>query len=175
MLIGIIDNFIESEKLYDFERNYVERGHLKIAFTNGGDDRLNLGFHGFTQCIKEKNFEEIPLVSDIYKKLIPIAKGMKQKIHRWHFNLAPPSFDGTVHPDYATDNVTFIFCSSPEWHFSWGGELILYDKDYEAKKAVSYKPGRLIMINGSYPHRGLSAYRLINRVRTTIAFQTEDL
>jgi len=176
MLIGTIDNFIELEKLYDFERNYVASGELKISYTNGGDDRLGLGFHGFNQHLDETNFKQIPLVSDVYKKIAPLAKEMKQKIHRWHFNLAPPTFDGTVHADYLDqDHVTFIFCSSSEWHFTWGGELLLYDKNYEAKQAVSYKPGRLIIINGSFPHRGLAPYRLINKVRTTIAFQTEDL
>ena len=176
----VIDNFVDFNLLNDFQKNYVDTGLLNVAFTNNGDDSLNLGTHGFTSSLPESlpDTDKIypPLINYLYEKINPIAKKHQLEIYRWHYNLAPSSFDGTVHKDYLDKpRLTFIFCSSPEWQLSWGGELLLYDLNYEAKTAISYVPNRLIIINGFYPHRGLGPYRLINKIRTTIAFQTKDL
>ena len=67
----------------------------------------------------------------------------------------------------------YIGCT-PDWKPEWGGEFIVYDENREAKTATSFKEDRLIIFNGSLPHRAVAPIRLSSLLRVTIAHQCKE-
>ena len=75
---------------------------------------------------------------------------------------------GTIHKDsFRPRNITFLWHCNTEWDSSWGGSFRVYQRDTldEGQRGFSeelvknyqiaeieYKPNRLIIVDGSYPH-----------------------
>jgi hypothetical protein len=75
---------------------------------------------------------------------------------------------GTIHKDsFRPRNITFLWHCNTEWDSNWGGNFRVYEKDTLDKghrgfseelvqnyqiAEIEYKPNRLIIIDGSYPH-----------------------
>ena len=75
---------------------------------------------------------------------------------------------GTVHTDsFRPNNITFLWHINEEWQEDWGGTFRVYKKETinEGQRGFSkelidnyqiaeieYKPNRLIIVDGSYPH-----------------------
>ena len=172
-MIKIIDNFINDPYLITgFFDKYVIEGHLQFSFQNkGNEDETHP--HSFTSSINEKDFI-VPLVYDLYKKCNQLLLEPNINIHRWHANIYPSGFDGSIHTDSDYSTPTYLYCVSP-WKAEWGGEFIVYDENKEAKEVASFKQDRLIVFDGKYPHRATAPTRVSSLLRTTIAFQTEIL
>ena len=46
-----------------------------------------------------------------------------------------------------------LYYANISWNHEWAGETVFYDEDcYEITKAISYKPGRLVLFDGDIPH-----------------------
>tara|TARA_R100000081_G_C4671781_1_gene92936 strand:- start:7 stop:531 length:525 start_codon:yes stop_codon:yes gene_type:complete len=172
-LISVIDNFINDQYLLDhFFRKYILQGHLQLAFTNVGND-LETSPHSFSSSMNDEDFL-VPLVYDLYKKCNKLIPNPNMRIYRWHANVYPSGFDGTIHIDADYSTPTYLYCVSP-WEPELGGEFIIYDENKEAKAVTSYKQDRLIIFDGKYPHRAVAPVRQSSVLRATIAFQTEIL
>tara|TARA_B110000483_G_scaffold243641_1_gene334745 strand:+ start:1996 stop:2655 length:660 start_codon:yes stop_codon:yes gene_type:complete len=75
---------------------------------------------------------------------------------------------GTIHVDsFRAKNISFLWHCNTEWQSEWGGSFRVYQKDTLDKghrgfsqelvdnyqiAEIKYKPNRLIIIDGSYPH-----------------------
>ena len=75
---------------------------------------------------------------------------------------------GTIHKDsFRPKNITFLWHCTKEWDKGWGGSFRVYQKDTLDKglrgfseelvknyqiAEIEYKPNRLIIVDGSYPH-----------------------
>ena len=75
---------------------------------------------------------------------------------------------GTIHVDsFRAKNISFLWHCNPEWQSEWGGSFRVYQKDTLDKghrgfsqelvdnyqiAEIEYKPNRLIIVDGSYPH-----------------------
>lgn len=172
MIFKVLDDFIGNKELINnFFQKYIVLGEIKFSFTNRGTHKEQSP-HSFTSSLPGEDFN-LPLINELYKKLILID----DKIFRWNINIAPSLFDGTIHEDYIEklQQPTYLYCSTPGWVPEWGGEFIIYDRKREAKKAVSYKEDRLIIFDGSLPHRAVGPTRLSTLLRTTIAFQSSRI
>lgn len=169
----VIDNFIDDQYLIDqFFEKYIIFGKIQFAFINKGEAHEKHA-HSFTSALNEEDFL-VPLVYDLYKKCKGLLPSPKVHINRWHANIYPSGYDGTIHTDANYSTPTYLYCLSP-WQSDWGGEFIIYDENKEAKEVVSFKQNRLIIFDGKYPHKATAATRLSSLLRTTIAFQTEIL
>ncbi len=167
-MIKIFDNFInDSSLITGFFDKYIMEGHLHLSFSNSGNDDF---VHSFTSSLDQKDFI-LPLIYDIYKKCNQLLLGPNMKIYRWHANVYPSGFDGTIHTDSTYNTPTFLYCVCP-WKPEWGGEFIVYDENKEAKEVASFKQDRLIVFDGKYPHRATAPTRISSLLRTTIALQT---
>lgn len=168
-MIKIIDNFISDDLLIDnFFETYINRGKILYSLTNIGSQD-NPIIHSFNSGLDNKDYT-VPLVYDIYKKLC--ANIDKEKILRWHANIYPTGYDGTIHTDNNEQGNTYLYCCAPHWDINWGGEFIVYDHNMEAQRAITFKKDRMIVFNGSLPHRAVAPTRLSTLLRCTIAFQT---
>jgi len=172
-MISIIDNFIDDKYLLnEFFTKYILDGNLKLSFVNKGSEEEKFS-HSFTSSMNERDFS-IPLIYDVYKKCKKLLPTANSHIYRWHANIYPSGFDGTIHVDSYYSTPTYLYCVSP-WEADWGGEFIVYDEKKEAKAVASYKQDRLIVFDGKYPHRATAPTRLSSLLRVTISFQTEIL
>lgn len=171
----IIDNFIGDQQLIDsFYQQYILLGKIIFSFTNRGMDE-NTNPHSFTSDLDEENFC-LPLIYDLHKKINDnFINKEKEKIKRWHINIHPTGYDGTIHVDNEQHLPTYLYCCTSGWRPEWGGEFILYDENHEAKEVVSFKKDRLIIFDGFYPHRAVAPTRLSSLLRTTIAFQLKKI
>tara|TARA_R110000803_G_scaffold188423_1_gene250845 strand:+ start:62 stop:586 length:525 start_codon:yes stop_codon:yes gene_type:complete len=170
-MIKVIDNLIADKYLIDeFFQKYILGGQLQLSFSNKGDP-LEQHAHSFTSSLNNNNFV-LPLIYDVYKKCKNLLPDSNTHINKWHANVYPSGFDGTIHFDHHYSAPTYLYCVSP-WSPEWGGEFIVYDEQLEAKAVASYKQDRLIIFDGKYPHRATAPTRLSSLLRATIAFHTE--
>ena len=79
-------------------------------------------------------------------------------------------------PGFHTDpgGYTYMFYLNHEWDESWGGHTEFKSKDSDVPKRVSAKPGRLVVFDARWIHRGTQPSQLMpNNVvgRMSLAFQ----
>jgi len=168
----IIDNFISDKNILEhFYFNFITNGKIELSFTNKG--YKNESPHSFTSSKESNNFDEIYLIHILYHQ---IKNQFKEAIiKRWHLNVYPPGFEGTIHTDTNNEKLpTFLYCVTPNWQKNWGGEFIIYDEKYEAKEVVSFLENRLIIFDGSLPHRAVASSKNCPILRTTIAFHSYE-
>ena len=171
IIVHVIDDFISDKNLLDsFFEKYIMEGRLQFTFTNKGHATEKQP-HSFTSSLDRENFN-IPLIYELYNKCNKLLPYSNTRIKRWHANIYPSGFDGTIHVDKTYSTPTYLYCVSP-WKNDWGGEFIVYDEKKEAKAVASYKQDRLIIFDGKYPHRATAPTRLSSLLRATIAFHTE--
>ena len=170
-MITIVDNFISDKNLLrGFFNKYILEGRLQLSFLNTGGSEENQA-HSFASSLDCYDFM-LPLIYDVYKKCNDLLPNSNTRIYRWHANVYPSGFDGTIHTDADYSTPTYLYCVSP-WQPEWGGEFIVYDENKEAKAVASYKQDRLIIFDGKYPHKATAPTRFSSVLRATIAFQTE--
>jgi hypothetical protein len=170
-----IDNFLNNPNLIkEFWYKYIDKGAIQMCLQNKAKAETEIA-DSFTSLLPSEDFF-LPLIYDLKTK-IEQNHIDRQKIYvrRWHINISPTGFDGTMHEDNYFDCPTFLYCLAPFWDPEWGGEFILYDQNKEAIDVCSFKTDRMIIFNGSVTHRGVAPTRLSSLLRVTIAFQTELL
>jgi len=60
---------------------------------------------------------------------------------------------------------------SMQWDVEWGGETLFFDSAMDAQVAVSPRPGRLVMFDGSILHVGRPPNRICYTSRFTLALK----
>lgn len=82
--------------------------------------------------------------------------------------------EGYVHTD--TDDeagFTTIYYAHGVWDADWAGETVFLSRETgDIAKAVSPKPGRLIVFRGATPHAARSASRECPELRVSVVFKT---
>lgn len=171
----IIDHFLKDPVLInDFWNKYIMQGQIKMCLKNTSHSTDPIP-DSFTSLLPDRDFL-LPLIHDLKIKLDQNYIDRKKiKIKRWHINIHPTGYDGSIHKDNEEECPTFLYCLCPSWNPDWGGEFIIYDQNKEAIKAFSFKSDRMIIFNGSELHRGVAPTRLSSLLRVTIAFHTELL
>lgn len=94
-------------------------------------------------------------------------------LHGIYINVQYYGCDGTTHSDASKENeYTLLVMSNPVWEDEWGGEFQLM-KDFETPiETHKYVPGRVVILPGAFPHRGLAPKQKYI-YRTTIAYRVE--
>ena len=168
----VINNFVSDKNLLEhFYYNYIINGRIDLSFKNKGYEHENP--HSFTSSKNSNNFDEIYLIHVLYHK---IKKNFTQSnVKRWHLNVYPPGFDGTIHTDSKSVELpTFLYCVTPNWQKEWGGEFIIYDHSFQALEVVSFNEDQLIVFDGSKPPRAVASTKNCPILRTTLAFHEYD-
>jgi SM-20-related protein len=67
--------------------------------------------------------------------------------------------------------LTALWFIAPEWNVEWGGETLFFDSSLDAQVAVSPRPGRLVLFDGSLTHVGRPPNKICQAPRYTLAFK----
>jgi hypothetical protein len=90
-----------------------------------------------------------------------------KKIHLAVTNLSHHSDVYFVHPH---TNTTLLYYANPYWKEEWAGETLFYNESTtEVVYTSVYKPGRLIIFDGSIPHTIRAPSRSAPQYRFTFA------
>lgn len=75
----------------------------------------------------------------------------KLKITQIRVNLVTPFEKNTVHCD--TNGVTFLYYANPEWKLDYNGHTLFMNDDLsDAEYTCIFKPGRVVVFDGTIPH-----------------------
>jgi Rps23 Pro-64 3,4-dihydroxylase Tpa1-like proline 4-hydroxylase len=73
------------------------------------------------------------------------------------------------HKDYFENGngISAVYFSNLEWEADWGGEIIFFDEQGN-DIAISYKPRRLLIFNGTINHKAGLPTRICKKVRISL-------
>ncbi|HXY98036.1 MAG TPA: 2OG-Fe(II) oxygenase [Steroidobacteraceae bacterium] len=99
------------------------------------------------------------------------------RIYRCYCNHAAYGDMLFTHTDCApgAGELTALWFITPEWNPEWGGETLFFDSSMDAQVAVSPRPGRLVLFDGSLPHVGRPPNRICYVSRYTLAYKLQPL
>jgi SM-20-related protein len=103
--------------------------------------------------------------------------GTEYRIYRCYCNYASYGDMLFTHTDCppGAGELTALWFIAPEWNVEWGGETLFFDSSMDAQVAVSPRPGRLVVFDGSLPHVGRPPNRICFASRFTLAYKLQPL
>ena len=129
---------------------------------------------------KEDPHKPVPTpILDLFEYLIKNV--LKKPFHLQQIQINGQSMgqDGTCHMDSQLNSkeYTLMVFINYKWEKEWGGEfqtLKDYDNSSKITNHIEYIPGRIILFDGSIPHRGLSP-NIPYVVRKSLVFRLKDI
>lgn len=80
-----------------------------------------------------------------------------------------------IHSDsYDKTNISVLYYVNANWKSDWGGETIFFDKNQEARVAIGFKPGRMIVFDAETVHRAGLPSRICPEVRLTLSVRFQN-
>jgi len=159
-------------EVYDNLFTYHEMRHYSQFFPNsafrvsGGD---NIALNGRQEQIYARyeptEIEKLGFSTHPKIKEISIKHNLiNRDIFQMRCNLTTNSEKNFIHTD--SYGITLLYYANLEWKLEWGGHTLFMDDNLsEAKYVCLYKPGRLVVFDGSIPHMIMSPTNLcpVNR------------
>jgi Rps23 Pro-64 3,4-dihydroxylase Tpa1-like proline 4-hydroxylase len=112
----------------------------------------------FFHCIKD---EKINFVIDNFR------------LDSASVNLSTPADSYHVHTDtHVTEGITLLYYVNMRWSIDWAGETVFLNENGDDFEFVSpYKPGRLLMFDGTIPHMIRPPIMKADSLRMTFALR----
>jgi hypothetical protein len=119
----------------------------------------------------QEDWERIGLCkTPAYQDIIKKYSLNTMEITQIRVNLLTCAERTNLHTDEV--GVTVLYYANPQWEISWGGHTLFMDKKCEnVEKTVLFKPGRLVVFDGTYPHMILPPTIAAPGARYTLAIQ----
>jgi hypothetical protein len=94
------------------------------------------------------------------------------EITQVRINLSTLNDKNRIHIDNTKQCKTLIYYLNLEWKIEWGGGLLIVNDDMkEIESAISYVPGRVIVMDGTIPHCISAPTILAPSYRLSLAIQ----
>lgn len=85
-------------------------------------------------------------------------------------NAIVPSEKNQVHADQ--DGMTIIYHANMDWKLDWGGHFFITNENYDdIFTAIAFKPGRVLVMDGSIPHFVQTGTPLSQEIRFSLIIQ----
>ena len=148
-------------QVYDDLFTYDERLHFIKVITqsyysvNGSDAIFNLKTDNVPQIFSsysEQDLDYIGILKTKGFKFLDNDHGLLTKqIKQVRVNLSPPSERNLVHTDQS--GLTFLYYPNLDWRIEWGGHTVFFNETLEeVEYTCLYKPGRVVVFDGTIPH-----------------------
>jgi hypothetical protein len=127
--------------------------------------------------IPMQNATELPVYQPTLAAAAEFSSETAYKIYRCYCNYAAYGDMLFTHTDCppGAGELTALWFIAPEWNVEWGGETLFFDSSMDAQVAVSPRPGRLVLFDGSLPHVGRPPNRICFASRFTLAYKLQPL
>jgi len=156
---------------------------LTAAFESGAFTRNEFArpetasFRHWVLNIPLETATRLPVYQPTLAAVKEFADQNAYKIYRCYCNHAAYGDMLFTHTDAQPDTrgLTALWFIAPEWNVEWGGETLFFDAGMDAQIAVSPRPGRLVVFDGSLTHVGRPPNRICYAPRYTLAFKLDLL
>ena len=167
--IRVYDGLIGEQDIY----------RLTAAMENGAFKRDEVarpetaGFRHWALNIPLDTAPRLPVYQPTLKAVRDFDGAQHYKIYRCYCNHAGYGDMLFTHTDAAPGRpgLTALWYVAPEWNVEWGGETLFFNSQMDAEVAVSPRPGRLVVFDGSITHVGRPPNRICYAPRYTLAFK----
>lgn len=160
-------SYHERKDWFMFVKNSVYR-------VNGGEDvsYFNQPLQLYSSYSKQDLDNMGFLNSDGLKQICDEYELRNKKIRQARVNLSPASERNNIHTD--GNSLTLLYYCNLNWEINWGGHtLFMDDKLSEAEYTCLYKPGRVVLFDGSIPHMIINPTNAAEVHRFSLAIQFE--
>ena len=167
------------DDLFDYNQRcawsaFVEKSYFKV---NGADD-LNSLYSGGLQMYAQYSSQDLENMgftnSPGFQMLDKEYNLQKRKIKQARINLSPASEKNVVHTDSA--GLTLIYYCNLEWSLDWGGHTLFMDDTLkDAEYTCLYKPGRVVLFDGTIPHMIMTPTSSAKTHRFSFALQLDEV
>lgn len=120
---------------------------------------------------------QLPVYQPTVAAAAEFAPENAYRIYRCYCNHAAYGDMLFIHTDCppGAAELTALWFIAPEWNADWGGETLIFDSSMDAQVAVSPRPGRLVLFDGSLPHVGRPPNRICFAPRYTLAYKLQPV
>ncbi|HTW39179.1 MAG TPA: 2OG-Fe(II) oxygenase [Steroidobacteraceae bacterium] len=168
-------------RIYDGLLKANEIQGLAAALQNGGFTRTEFArpetaaFRHWVLNIAIEAAAQLPVYQPTLAAAGEFAAETAWRIYRSYCNYAAYGDMLFTHTDCApgAGELTALWFIAPEWNVEWGGETLFFDSSMDAQVAVSPRPGRLVLFDGSLPHVGRPPNRICYVPRYTLAYKLQ--
>lgn len=119
--------------------------------------------------------KKLPVHTPMLEAMRDVAGGQPYRSYRCYCNHS--SFGDLLftHTDCepGAREFTALWYVAPQWDLEWGGETLLFNRERDAEVAVSPRPGRLLIFDGTILHAGRPPSRACYAPRYTLAYKLE--
>lgn len=132
-------------------------------------------FRHWVMNISLETATQLPVYQPTLAAATEFAAETGYRVYRCYCNYAAYGDMLFTHTDCApgAGELTALWFIAPQWDVEWGGETLFFDSSMDAQVAVSPRPGRLVMFDGSLPHVGRPPNRICFVPRYTLAYKLQ--
>ncbi len=170
LLVVYDDLFTYDQRSKWFE--FIVKSFFKV---NGADD-LTAYYTGGLQMYSQYNTQDLENMGFIdsqgFELINQEYKLKNRKIKQARINLSPASEKNRVHTDY--QGLTLLYYCNLDWQLEWGGHTLFMDDSLsDAEYTCLYKPGRVVLFDGTIPHMILTPTGIAQMHRFSFALQLD--
>lgn len=170
--IDVYDNlatFHQRDGWFKFIRESLFRVNGSDGFGDGYRDQIYSSF-------SEEDLKNMGFIGSNLFSFLDSKYGIsKLSLGQARVNLTTSSERNKVHTDL--QGITVLYYANLSWELDWGGHTLFMDDDLnEAQLTCLYRPGRVVVFDGSIPHMILTPNVACPTTRFTLALQyhTQD-
>jgi hypothetical protein len=172
-LIEVYDDAFTYHERYKFY-NYVKNSAFGIM---GSDGSSGIQYDQIQQIYSSFSYKDIDQMgmskTDIFQTLAKKYNFVNREVKQMRINVSPPAERNFVHSD--AEGLTFLYYINLEWKLEWGGHTLFMDDNLEDAIYTSvYKPGRLVIFNGTIPHMIMTPTMSSAQYRYSLAIQFRE-
>ena len=168
--IFIVDNMIESEEL-DKISEYLSNVPVTLTdFDRTDTAQFKHLKHDFLDSDKKCNDRFVVALAEMSRYFLKKREIGVGELYRAYLNVNLFGDFQFAHSD--GEGWTALFFANNRWEEDWGGEIVFYPGDQDAYCYSIYpKPGRMLIFDGTIPHRGGVPSKFFHGPRMTLALK----
>jgi hypothetical protein len=169
-ILDIYDDHFSFNDRYKFF-NYIKNSIYKIGGNDGSGQEQFDQIQQIYSVFSPSDIDKMELSqTDLFKHIAEKYKLQNRQLKLIRVNFSPPSERNFIHCDAA--GVTVLYYASVTWKLEWGGHTLFMDDNLdEAVYTCIYKPGRVVVFDGTIPHMIMTPTMMTTQYRYSLALQ----
>lgn len=167
--IRVYDGLLEQPDLYALTSMFDKGAFTRSEWAR--DDTT--AFRHWVTNIPLETSARLPVYAPMLKAIEDFDRSGSYRAYRSYCNHAAYGDMLFTHTDArpGEGGLTALWYVAPLWDVEWGGETLFFNSSMDAEVAVSPRPGRLVIFDGSIVHVGRPPNRICYAPRYTLAFK----